>query len=295
MTTTTADHTLAQPAPDRDLSRAAWRWLRRFFRTPKGLMLLVLALLMALAAPVAGLGLVLPGLLGAAAAAVLLDALLLRLAHGEWQAPTGALLSGLFVALVLDPHEPWYVPVFVAALAVNSKWLVRTRFANVFNPAAIALVAATLLYGSGQSWWGSLPDLPLPFIALLLATVVFIAGRINKLPMVVAFLGGYFALFTLAALAGDAAGVAEVFRVPNVNAALFFAGFMLTDPPTSPVRHRDQVAYGLIVAAAAAAIYLWLGAVYFLPAGLLVGNAWEAWRRVAAARRRPARLAVSGA
>jgi Na+-translocating ferredoxin:NAD+ oxidoreductase RnfD subunit len=95
-------------------------------------------------------------------------------------------------------------------------------------------------------------------------------------------------LFTLAAFVGDPAHVAELFRVPNVNAALFFAGFMLTDPPTSPVRYRDQVVYGGIVAAASAAIYLTLGGVYFLPGGLLVGNAWEAWRRWATSRPRPA-------
>jgi hypothetical protein len=46
------------------------------------------------------------------------------------------------------------------------------------------------------------------------------------------------------------------------------------------------VAYGALVAGASAAIYLTLGGVYFLPAGLLVGNAWESWRRVAAGRRR---------
>ena len=89
----------------------------------------------------------------------------------------------------------------------------------------------------------------------------------------------------LAAFFGDPARVAEVFRVPNLNAALFFAGFMLSDPPTSPARQRDQLVYGGIVAAASAAIYLTLGGVYFLPGGLLVGNAWEAWRRWATGRR----------
>jgi len=61
---------------------------------------------------------------------------------------------------------------------------------------------------------------------------------------------------------------------------------MLTDPPTSPVRYRDQVVYGGIVAVASTALYLTLGGVYFLPAGLLVGNAWEAGRRVVVGRRR---------
>jgi enediyne biosynthesis protein E5 len=102
---------------------------------------------------------------------------------------------------------------------------------------------------------------------------------VNKLPMVLAFLGCYIALFTLAAFIGDAGQSAEIFRAPDINAALFFAFFMLTDPPTSPARYRDQVVFGIVVAVAAAAIYRILGAVYYLPAGLLIGNGWEAWRR----------------
>src|ERR671933_629662 len=213
-----ADATVHRAAAARTARPALARALRRFFRTPKGLMLLVLALLAALAAPRAGLATVAPGLLVAMAGAALLDAPLLRLTRGEWQAPSGALLSALFVALVLDPHEPWYVPLCTAILAVNSKYLFRTRWANVFNPAAIALVANYFLFGSGQSWWGALPDLPLPFLAVLLATVA------------------------------DPAGVPGVFRVPTPNAPLFFVGFLLGDPPTSPARQRDQLVYGGIVA-----------------------------------------------
>lgn len=274
----------AQPAVP---AQSLWRALRRFFRTPKGLMLLVLLALLALATPAEGLGLVAPGLLAAVGIAALLDAAFLRLTGDRWAFPSGAILTALFVALILDPHEPWYVVTATAVIAINSKYVLRNRWSNIFNPAAIALVASAFLFASGQSWWGALPDLPLPFVVILIASVAFIANRVNKLPMVVAFGGAYFALLTLAAFLGDPTQVAEMFRVPNSNAALFFAGFMLTDPPTSPVRPRDQVLYGIIVAAASVAIFLTVGGVYFLPAGLLVGNAWEAGRRLLAAHRRP--------
>lgn len=280
---------IAAPHP----GRAMIRTLRRFFRTPKGLMLLALTALTALAAPGAGLALVTPGILAAVVGAALLDTALLRLTRGEWEFPSGAILSALFVALVLDAHEPWPVTLGTAILAINAKYIFRTRWSNIFNPAAIALVASSFLFASGQSWWGALPDLPGPFIVVLLVAVIFIADRVNKLPLVVAFGAGYYAILTVVAFVGDPATVAELFRVPNLNATLFFAGFMLTDPPTSPTRPRDQILYGLIVASASAAIYLTLGGVYFLPAGLLVGNAWEALRRIAAARKRPARRASS--
>jgi Na+-translocating ferredoxin:NAD+ oxidoreductase RnfD subunit len=258
---------------------------RRFFRTPKGLMTIVLLLLLALAAPREGLLTVVPGLVAAVTTAMLLDGVLLWLTRAAWAFPSGARLTALFLVLLLDPHTPWYVAAGTAALAINAKYIFLTRWSNIFNPAAIALVANYFLFGSGQSWWGALPDLPLVFMVVLLATVVFIAKRINKLPMVAAFLGAYFVLFTVAAFVGDPAHVAELFRTPDVNAALFFAGFMLTDPPTSPTRHRDQVIYGIIVAVASVALYLTLGALWFLPGGLLVGNAWEAGRRVLVGRR----------
>jgi Na+-translocating ferredoxin:NAD+ oxidoreductase RnfD subunit len=280
---TTANNTIVTREP---LARSALHSMRRFFRTPKGIMLLVLAALIALAAPGAGLSQVAPGLLAAVIGAAALDTAVLRFTRGEWLFPSGAILSALFVALVLDVHEPWYVTLATAVLAVNSKYIFRTRWSNIFNPAAFALVASSFLYASGQSWWGALPDLPAPFIVVLLAGVVFIADRVNKLPMMVAFGGAYFGLLTLVAFVGDPASVAEMFRSPNTNAALFFAGFMLTDPPTSPTRHRDQILYGTIVGTASVASFLTLGGVYFLPAGLLLGNAWEAWRRVAASHKR---------
>ena len=259
--------------------------LRRYFRTPKGLMTLVLLLLLALAVPGVGLGVVAPSLIAVILTAMLLDGVLIRLTSGKVEFPSGALLTALFLGLLLDQYTPWYVAAATAIVAINAKYLLHTRWSNIFNPAAIALVANSFLFGSGQSWWGALPDLPVPFIVVLLAAVVFIARRINKLPMVVTFLGVYFALFTAVAYAGDPTRLAELFRTPDVNMALFFAGFMLTDPPTSPTRYRDQVIYGLIVAVASAALFLTLGALWFLPGGLLVGNLWEAGRRVLSGRR----------
>jgi hypothetical protein len=66
---------------------------------------------------------------------------------------------------------------------------------------------------------------------------------------------------------------------PDLQAALFFAFIILTDPPTSPVKYPDQLVCGVIVAAVSFAVFEWVGAVYYLLAGVLVGNVWEAWRR----------------
>ena len=84
----------------------------------------------------------------------------------------------------------------------------------------------------------------------------------------------------------EPAKVAEVFRAPDLQAALFFAFFMLDDPPTCPVRYADQFVFGFVVALVSYIVFMVWGTVYFLPAGLLAGNAFEAVRRTASARRR---------
>jgi Na+-translocating ferredoxin:NAD+ oxidoreductase RnfD subunit len=98
------------------------------------------------------------------------------------------------------------------------------------------------------------------------------------------FLGVYFLLFTVAAYVGDPAKVSEIFRAPDLHAVLYFAFFMLTDPPTSPIRYSHQLICGIMNAVVAFAVFETLGAVHYLLAGLLVGNVWEAWRRWDAAR-----------
>jgi Na+-translocating ferredoxin:NAD+ oxidoreductase RnfD subunit len=185
----------------------------------------------------------------------------------------------MIIAMVLSPREPWYVAAGAAMAAVVSKYLFRTRSANVFNPAALALVAASHLVGAGQSWWGALPDTsPLAWLALF-ATGLFISERVNKIPLVLSFFGIYFALFTGTAFAGQARQVAEIYRTPDLQAALYFAFFILTDPPTSPVRYSRQIVCGAVVATASYLFFELIGAADYLLAGVLVGNVWEAWNR----------------
>ena len=257
----------------------SFRFARKFFRTPKGLLVIVFAALMAIAVPVAGASAVAPGIAGATLAAVIVDVAIVWAMRGTWSFPSGALLTGLIIAMVLSPIEPFYVPIFTSILAIVSKHLFRTRLANVFNPAAVGIVVASIIFAGGQSWWGALPTLGIVAILVLVAAGLFIGDRINKLPLILMFLGCYFGMFTIASLFGDPGRVAEIFRTPDVQAVLFFAFFMVDDPPTCPIKYRDQVLFAVIVATACYAVFMFLGVVYYLPAGLLVGNAWEAWRR----------------
>jgi Na+-translocating ferredoxin:NAD+ oxidoreductase RnfD subunit len=253
--------------------------LGRFLKTPKGLALIVLVILLVVAGATRA-ALIAPGVIAAVVAAMLVDAPILRVLKKRWAFPSGALLTGLIVAMVLSPYQKWYIAAATAAIAIVSKYVVRVHSANVFNPAALALVASFYLFHTGQSWWGALPELPMIALVVLFATGMFIAYRVNKFPAVLAFLGVYYLLATLGAYVGDPKTVAELYREPDLHAALYFAFFMVTDPPTSPPNSRDQITFGVITAAAAFAIFDVVHSAYFLLAGLLVANAWEGWRRI---------------
>ena len=218
-------------------------------------------------------------LAAAVALPAVVEVLILRARLRRWEFPSGAILTGLIVAMILSPLEPWYVGASASVAAIASKQLLRVRSANVFNPAAFGLVATYALFRPAQSWWGAMPDLPLPALALLVATGLFITDRVNKMPLAQAFLGSYFLLFTIAAFAGDPGHVAAMFRPPNLHMALYFAFFILTDPPTSPVKYRDQIVYGVLVAGSSFVVYELTRWVFFLLAGALVGNVWDAARR----------------
>ena len=252
--------------------------LSSFLRTPKGQLLCIFGVLLVIAAPFEGGLAVFPRVLLATAAAAGVDVLYTYWEARRWIAPMSAVLSGLIVVFILGPQEPLVVVAWVAAFASVSKHVLASRREHFFNPAALALLAGALLFSSGQSWWGALGDAPGPLAVVLILCGAFIVDRLNKVALVLAFLAVYFVAFTGVAIF-QPAGVAEMFRPPFVQAALFLAFFMLTDPPTSPNRLGDQIWFGTIAALVAVVSQLAGAGQVFLLLGVLAANVWLAVRR----------------
>jgi Na+-transporting NADH:ubiquinone oxidoreductase subunit NqrB len=198
--------------------------LRAFFRTPKGQLLLVFAPLVIAAVWRAG-AFSLMELLTAVVVSAAIDLPILRVRDGKWALPSGAILTGLIIGMILSPHEPWHVVAIVSAVGIVSKYAIRTASANVFNPAALALLVAFIAFGAEESWWGALPDLPLIALALVAAGGLYLAAHLNKLPSVIAFLLTYFGAFTMVSFASDPKTIWEVYRTPDLHAVVFLALF----------------------------------------------------------------------
>src|ERR1700722_8912926 len=257
-----------------------WPKPRSFVKTPKRLVTVILLILTLMAAPGQGFRTAIFKMAGAAIAAGLMDLCILRARKKVWEYPSGAVITAMIVAMVLRVQEPWYVVTITSVFAVLSKYVVRSRSANVFNPAALAIVVSFYVFHTGQNWWGALTDLEPVAKVVMLGAGVFIADRVNKIPLVMTFLGVYFTLFTMTAFVNNPLPVAEIFRTPDAEAALYFAFFILTDPPTSPAKYRDQLYCGMIVAVISYGLFDLAGVVYYLLAGVLAANVWEAWRRM---------------
>jgi Na+-translocating ferredoxin:NAD+ oxidoreductase RnfD subunit len=254
--------------------------VRGWLRTPKAQMLLIFGLLLAIAVPSSG-GLALwPKLAAAIVPACAIDLIWLSISARRLRFPMSALLSSLFVFSILSVDESWLVVGWTSAFAVLSKRILSTEREHIFNPAALALIWAPIAFGSGESWWGALGDMPWVWLILMIGLGLFLTDRLNKFPLVLTFLAVYFMFFTVASVYVPHA-VTEMFREPFLQAALFLAFFMLTDPPTSPNRYADQVWFGLVAAlTAGAAQLLGVGQVYLL-VGVLVANATLALVRYA--------------
>ncbi len=266
-----------------------------FPRTPKGQVLLMFLALIAITAPAEGAWSAIALHVGAAAlAAGLVDAPFVRLESKRWQFPTSAVLTGLIVAMILAPTEAWYMGVHASVLAIATKRVIRTQREHVFNPAAIALLWVGAVFGAAESWWGALANISGLWLVVLVALGVVIVERLNKFPLVLSFAGAYFGLWTAISFQNPQAA-AEMFRAPFLQAALFLAFFMLTDPPTSPNLYGEQVVFGVVVAGAASAAQLVGAGQLYLIIGLLTANAgFAAWRAVARRRTpRPSRPAAA--
>jgi Na+-translocating ferredoxin:NAD+ oxidoreductase RnfD subunit len=246
--------------------------VRRWLRTPKAQMLLIFCVLLGIAIPASG-GLSLwPRFAAAVLPACAIDFIWLTLSARRVRFPESALLSSLFIFSILSVDESWLVVAWTSAFAVLSKHILTGERGHIFNPAALALIWAPIAFGSGESWWGAFGDMPWIWLPVLIGLGLFLTDRLNKFPLVITFLAVYFLCFTIASVYYPH-GVAEMFREPFLQAALFLAFFMLTDPPTSPNRYLDQVWFGLLAAVVACASQLLgVGQVYLL-VGTLVPNA----------------------
>jgi len=186
--------------------------------------------------------------------------------HSESSLITGFLLFFVF------PPSTQLVPVLgialAALLASGSKYILAVRGRHLFNPAAAGafLLTVTGFYYSG--WWVGTPAL-LPF-ALIAALLVL--SRTSRLRMGAVFVVVSCSIMVARSLAGGLDLVPALTWPLTSSPAVFFAGFMLSEPLTQPPVRWQQLTYaGLVGVLFSTPAHL--GGFYLAPeSALLVGN-----------------------
>ena len=162
-----------------------------------------------------------------------------------------AIITGLILALLFSPPETaiaWVKFGIVITIAMASKYVLNVRGKHIFNPAAIAIVIASVSGLAYASWWIATPAL-LPITALVSLIILY---KTQKLQMAGVFMVAALIMITLqSALIGN-------LNIQALSVAftswplVFFAGIMLSEPLTLPPRHKQQLLYagavGLLMA-----------------------------------------------
>src|SRR5438128_7186506 len=168
-------------------------------------------------------------------------------------------ITALSIALLLYPNARLGPIAFATAVAIGSKFVLRVKVGGVkrhfVNPSNLGITATLLLY----PWVGIAPpyqftenifgvwDWVLP-AAVLASGTLLNAKLTGKGPLILGWIGA----FALQGIVRSA-----VFGTPLVAPLLpmtglvfvLYTNYMVTDPGTTPVAPRSQVAFGVLTAA----------------------------------------------
>ena len=167
----------------------------------------------------------------APASAVFFELIFRRLSGRTPYDVRSALISGLIIALVLQPGAALYIPVFAAFAAIGSKYAIRFDSRHVFNPANLGLLLSGALFGAYFFWWGA----EVTWLVILLGALI--ALRYRRLHLVLIFLAVQFLVLGIHFRSLGAAAL-------MIN--YFFVFVMLVEPKTSPIRKNGRLVYGAL-------------------------------------------------
>lgn len=169
-------------------------------------------------------------------------------------------ITALSIALLLYPGQRLIAIVFSVTLAIASKYLFRVSVKgqrrHFLNPSNVGISVTLLAF----PWVGIVP--PYQFtenvansavltwavpIAIAAAGTMLNATLTGKWPLILGWLGGFAAQALLRAAFLGSPLMAPL--LPMTGAVFFlYTNYMITDPGTTPFRHLNQVAFGLLTA-----------------------------------------------
>ena len=166
-------------------------------------------------------------------------------------------ITGLAVAMLLYANDRLFPVAFAVAVAIGSKAIFRFPDGkrHFFNPSNFGITITLLLF----PWIGIAPpyqftenlsgwaDWILP--ALIVCTGTFLNARFTgKLPLISAWLVGFFLQAIIRSWIWGTPMIAGLIPMTGV-AFVLFTFYMVSDPGTTPFKPKEQIFFGLSIAA----------------------------------------------
>jgi Na+-translocating ferredoxin:NAD+ oxidoreductase RnfD subunit len=219
------------------------------------------------------------------ATAIVLDMVFHRLLVGGAPLfPFSALITGMGLSILINyAHGYWYAAI-PPLFAIGSKYLVTLRGRHFYNPTLVGVVVCLLLMDGmispspAYQWGGSYA------IAAFIVTLAlfFFALRIDRMPLILSFLGFYSVGLLLRAWLTRYHVPMETWLMGALTAPAFylFTFFMITDPQTSPSDRRKQILVGFFIAAIDFLLHLKESLSTFFIAAFICATLMLAWEHV---------------
>lgn len=174
--------------------------------------------------------------------------------------PKSGLITVLIIYLILNGNLPLLIPITVGVIAVLSKYIIKLKGRNMFNPAVTGLVLASLFSSLYLDWWVD------EFVVLVIIFGVVTSYMANRFRAVI----GFVLVYSLLLVSANPSLITSFWY----SITFFFVFFMLTEPNTSPATNKGQWIFGAIVGLFSVITQFYIFPQLFLPLGLLAGNAF---------------------
>jgi Na+-translocating ferredoxin:NAD+ oxidoreductase RnfD subunit len=222
-------------------------------------------------------------LVAAVMACVLSEFVIVKLMRQKYRIPLSAIITGIIIGSVAPINTPMTMVIVAALIAEVTKFFLKVKARNVFNPAALGLIVALVVFGAGDEWWAA-PSIHVYGLLIPLAAVLVIAAYEGR-RLYLALAAAVVLILGLAILSGGLLVVGGILAsARSVN--YYFVFLMATDPKTSPSKRSGQVAYGIGVGLISLT-FMWVRIPLPLLDGLVVANLGYALFRTFGGKRVP--------
>ena len=179
--------------------------------------------------------------------------------------------TAFILILIVPPMRSFaYVPylIWVAVLAMASKYILAIHKKHIFNPAAVAVALLAGAVNQSANWWVNSVYL-VPFV---LIGGLLVVRKIRRFDLVLGFLAVCLSAVVIRSVLNHEEIFVSLQKSILYSPVLFFAFAMLTEPSTTPPTRKLRIIYGALVGLLFNP-FMHVGSFYFTPElALIAGN-----------------------